>query len=154
MFDILVYLFENYVHAGACPEADQLARKLSAAGFEDEEITEALEWLDGLRQLSSHRVHFDPGRDTVRIYMEEELAHIDVECRGFLTFLENAGVLDAEARELIIERAMALSDSALTLNRFKVIVLMVLWQQETPMDSLILDELLSEDGEDESPVMH
>jgi Smg protein len=49
---------------------------------------------------------------------------------------------------------MALSDSALTLNRFKVIVLMVLWQQETPMDSLILDELLSEDGEDESPVMH
>ena len=49
MFDILVYLFETYVHAGACPESDQLARKLSAAGFEEEEISEALSWLDGLR---------------------------------------------------------------------------------------------------------
>jgi Smg protein len=52
MFDILVYLFENYVHADACPEPAQLARKLTAAGFEEEEITEALEWLSGLRQLS------------------------------------------------------------------------------------------------------
>ena len=30
MFDILVYLFENYVHADACPEPAQLARKLTA----------------------------------------------------------------------------------------------------------------------------
>ena len=52
MFDILVYLFENYVHADACPEPAQLARKLTAAGFEEEEIAEALDWLSGLRQLS------------------------------------------------------------------------------------------------------
>ena len=33
MFDILVYLFENYVHADAAPETGtQLARKLTA-GF-------------------------------------------------------------------------------------------------------------------------
>ena len=50
MFDILVYLFENYVHADACPEPAQLARKLTAAGFEEDEIAEALEWLSGLRQ--------------------------------------------------------------------------------------------------------
>lgn len=52
MFDILVYLFENYVHADACPEPAQLARKLTAAGFEEDEIADALEWLSGLRQLS------------------------------------------------------------------------------------------------------
>mgnify|MGYP001770310173 CR=1 FL=1 len=52
MFDILVYLFESYIHADACPESDQLARKLAAAGFEDEEISEALEWLAGLRRVA------------------------------------------------------------------------------------------------------
>ena len=34
MFDILVYLFESYIHADACPEGELLNRKLSAAGFE------------------------------------------------------------------------------------------------------------------------
>ena len=36
MFDILVYLFESYIHADACPEPDQLTRKLSAAGYGQE----------------------------------------------------------------------------------------------------------------------
>ncbi|MBX3685074.1 MAG: DUF494 domain-containing protein [Rhodocyclaceae bacterium] len=147
MFDILVYLFETYVHAGACPESDQLARKLSAAGFEEEEISEALSWLDGLRAEISIP---DIGSDStsVRIYADEEMRRLDAECRGFLTFLENAGVLDALTREMIIERAMALSDHRLTRSRLKVIVLMVLWQQEQSIDTLILDELLTEEDED------
>jgi Smg protein len=151
MFDILVYLFENYVHADACPESDQLARKLSAVGFEEDEIHEALEWFTGLREVSSQRPDLRPDSTATRFYAEPELARIDVDCRGFLAFLENAGLVNALSRELIIERAMALSDSALTLNRFKVIVLMVLWQQDAPMDTLILDELLTGDDEDEGP---
>lgn len=154
MFDILVYLFENYVHADACPESDQLARKLSAVGFEEEEISEALEWLNGLRQISSQHPGIAPSSTATRFYADQELARISVECRGFLAFLENAGLVSAVSRELIIERAMALSDLALTLNRFKVIVLMVLWQQDAPMDSLILDELLTEDDEDDWPLAY
>lgn len=154
MFDILVYLFENYVHADACPESDQLARKLSAVGFEEEEISEALEWLNGLRQISSQHPGIAPASTSTRFYADQELARINVECRGFLAFLENAGLVSAVSRELIIERAMALSDLALTLNRFKVIVLMVLWQQDAPMDSLILDELLTEDDEDDGPLAY
>jgi hypothetical protein len=41
MIDILVYLFENYP-PDACPEPAALARKLTAAGFETEEISAAL----------------------------------------------------------------------------------------------------------------
>ncbi|MBL8446110.1 MAG: DUF494 domain-containing protein [Zoogloeaceae bacterium] len=149
MFDILVYLFENYVHADAFPEADQLARKLSAVGFDDEEIHEALEWLTGLRQVSSEGAGFETSERACRIYAERELNRIGVECRGFLLFLENAGLVSPVSRELIIERALALTDVNLTLNRFKVIVLMVLWQQDAPMDSLILDELLADDDEDD-----
>jgi Smg protein len=48
MFDVLVYLYETYWRPDACPDHAQLTRKLSAAGFESDEIQEALVWLDGL----------------------------------------------------------------------------------------------------------
>ena len=65
----------------------------------------------------------------------------------FLSLLESAGVLGTAHRELIIERAMALADFNITLNRLKVIVLMVLWQQEEPIDTLMVDELLAEEDD-------
>jgi Smg protein len=48
MYDVLVFVYENYWRGDACPEAEQLGRKLSANGFEDDEIRDALQWLDGL----------------------------------------------------------------------------------------------------------
>ena len=48
MFDVLVYLYENYWRPDACPDHDQLTRKLTSVGFESDEIQEALTWLDGL----------------------------------------------------------------------------------------------------------
>lgn len=148
MFEILVYLFENYFHTDACPEPEQLALKLSAAGFEDEEISEALEWLSGLERVaSSTRPTIHADSLSTRCYGEDELAKLDVDCRGFVVFLENAGVLNPVTREMIVERAMALAEPAVSLSKLKVIVLMVLWNQHQVMDSLILEELLSEDDE-------
>lgn len=155
MFDILVYLFENYVHAAACPEIDQLARKLSAAGFEEDEITEALDWLSGLRSISdASPLATTPAAGAFRVYAAEEELRLSTECRGFLAFLENAGALDAGTREIIIERTLALSGFGVSLARLKVIVLMVLWQRELPLDSLIVDELLGEEGEEGGPLLH
>ncbi|ANQ83189.1 DUF494 domain-containing protein [Azoarcus olearius] len=155
MFDILVYLFESYIHANACPASDQLARKLSAAGFEDEEINEALDWLAGLRRVAAE-THpcVAPSRSAVRLYSDYECTRLSAACRGFLTFLEGAGVLDAVSRELIVERAVALSNFTITLGRLKVIVLMVLWQREQPVDTLIIDELLSSDDDEGAPLLH
>ena len=52
MFDVLVYVYENYWRGDACPEIQHLGRKLSAAGFDQEEIDQALQWLEGLQQAS------------------------------------------------------------------------------------------------------
>lgn len=154
MFDILVYLFENYVRAEACPASEHLARKLTAAGFEHEEISEALQWLSGLRESAASRPAIGAPRiDTIRIYAPEEETRIDVACRGFLAFLESAGVLDPTLRELIIDRALALEGFSLNLHRLKVIVLIVMWQQDRPLDTLILDELLTGEEEEEYVVL-
>jgi Smg protein len=151
MFDVLVYLFEHFHHPKACPSGDQLLDQLHSEGFERDEISEALDWLAGLRHMAEHASPpcIAPSKDAIRIYSEPEKKALRPECLGFLTFLESAGVLDALARELIIERAMALNEENLSLGCFKLIALMVLWQQEVLPESLVLDELLSDDDEDD-----
>ena len=52
MIDILVYLFENY-QPDACPAPAVLTQKLAAAGFEADDISAALLWLDGLGHAES-----------------------------------------------------------------------------------------------------
>ena len=53
----------------------------------------------------------------------------DVECRGFLMFLEQQGILDAIQRELVLDRAMALDQDEFDLDDLKWVVLMVLFNQ-------------------------
>lgn len=145
MFDVLLYLFETYYNPDACPEPDQLARKLSAAGFPREEIDEALDWLDS---LSSAAVPSRPDVPAVasasRIYTELEYERLGSEAIGFLAFMESAGLLDAGLREIIIDRAFALGESPISLDALKVIVVMVLWSQSAEVDALILEELLDD----------
>ena len=42
MFDILVYLYETYYRPDACPDSAALVKKLSAVGFEEDEMSKAL----------------------------------------------------------------------------------------------------------------
>jgi Smg protein len=148
MFDILVFLFENYFHAGAYPDQAILSKRLSAAGFDCRDISQALTWLSSLERIgkSSPRSNFIPGKG-LRFYTEPELSTLTSEARGFLLFLESAGVINVLQRELIIERVVALDEPAVDLDKVKLIVLMVLWSQNETLDSLVLEELISPNQE-------
>ena len=76
MFDILVYLFENYHQPDACPEPSVLARKLSAVGFDQDDISAALEWLSGLEHLARDDSR-PAGPGSLRLYCAAELAKLD-----------------------------------------------------------------------------
>lgn len=150
MFDVLVYLFQNYYTPQACPTADVLAKRLAAAGFEHEEIDEALRWLLGLAEATEDCVELaNHGGDGTRIYADVEQQRLSPEAIGFITFLEATDVLAAPLREIVIDRAMACHDGLVTLERIKVIALMVLWSQEAEIDHLILEELLRNHDGDE-----
>ncbi len=146
MFEILVYLFENYYH-DAAPDHDALAEKLTAAGFENGDIHDALDWLRGLGtpQEDSYPEAFELC-DGFRGWTSDELAKLTTESRGLLAFLEGARVLTPPLRELIIDRAMAIDAETVGLDELKVITLMVLWARRGSVDTLILEELLPEGG--------
>ena len=147
MFDVLVYLFENYYQTETYPDHDTLTRKLHAAGFDNDDIHEALDWLNGLARLQEDALPESlDARFSFRGYTADEAAKLSTGGRGFIAFLESAKILTPLLRELIIERAMALPDETVGLDKLKVIVLMVLWTRRGSVDALILDELLP-DGE-------
>jgi Smg protein len=144
MYDILVYLFENCQQAELAYDRERVAKKLSAAGFEDTDISEALHWLAGvLRAPHVLRKPLPDSRATFRAYAPRELAKLDAECRGFLLTLEHSGILTAETRELVLERALAASGDSLSLEQLKLVVLMVLWNQQTPTSRLLAEDLFS-----------
>ena len=147
MFDVLVYLFENYYQSDGYPDHDTLSRKLHAAGFENEDISNALDWLRGLTGLNDCDLPLAPDRSgPYRVHTPEELSKLSTDGRGFLLFLESARILSPVLREVILERAMALPVEAVGLDKLKVITLIVLWARKGNVDTLILDELLP-DGE-------
>lgn len=161
MFEVLVFVYENYWRGDACPEPVQLGRKLSAHGFDAEQIREALHWLDGLslatrgvqnrpraegatatarfEERRDHALAASPG--AMRIYSQAEQAHLGAECLGFIRFLEDAAQLPPDVREIVLDRAMASPSDPVTLEELKIIILMVHWSTGTEPDALVLDEL-------------
>ncbi|MBA4175647.1 MAG: hypothetical protein C0505_03670 [Leptothrix sp. (in: Bacteria)] len=140
MFEVLVYLYENYWRPDACPEPKQLRRKLSAVGFEPDEIQDALRWLDGLAH-TAESVTGSPVPGSMRLYTDAEREVLDEQAVGFITFLESAGVLAAPLREMVIDRALAVGNGTMGLEDLKIIVLMVFWSLGEEPDALVLDEL-------------
>ena len=152
MFDILVYLFENYFEADLHPDQGTLEQELSAAGFDSTEINLAFDWLNGLETLSSSPYPDSMADGTsTRIYADIEQKKIDAESRGFLTFLEVSKILNPVQREWVIDRILALNDRDVGLEQVKWIVLIVLWSQGAAEDYLFIEDLLFGDN---TPQMH
>ncbi len=144
MYDIFVYLYEYCHRADLSEDNDLIAKKLSAAGFDESDISEALSWLAGVLHAPHRRLAQLPGSArAIRAYAPRECAKLDAGCRGLVMHLENIGVLDPVLRELVIDRAMAAAGRLLSLDQLKLIVLMVLWNLETPASRLIAEELLA-----------
>ena len=143
MFEILMYLFESYFDAGSYPEPDKLSRKLSAAGFEGEEISEALTWLSALQQQNPENYPDTLKHAGLRHFADLELQRISLEARQFLVFAEQQQMISAVEREMILDRAVALQQENIKPDKLKLIMLMVLWTRHQELDPLLVEELLT-----------
>jgi len=145
MFDVLVFLYENYSALSACPDFDALTRRLAAAGSEADEIADAMVWLHGLASVTlSSKMPDHPDSPGFRVYSSQEYASLGTAAIGFIASLDRDGQLNPAQREIVIERAAAV-DTPVTLERLKIIVLMVLWSQSVDVDLMLLQELLDDD---------
>ena len=148
VLDVLMYLFETYIDAEEEPEPDQneLRAELSRAGFGDAEIDRALDWLDGLTENHKNFQYSPQTAQSTRIFNEVETVRLDAGCRGFITYLEQIGILSPTQREILIDRLLALETPDIDVEQIKWVVLMVLFSQPgqelayARMEDLVFDE--------------
>ena len=145
-----MYLFEHYMDESAMIAADQdhdsIKNHLTDAGFSRKEIHKAFGWLDGLAQNNDESQKSQINNNSIRLYSWQENKHLDSECRGYLQFLEHSGILSPNARELVIDRALALENDDIDIDKLKWVILMVLFNQPeqdkqgSRMEDLIFSE--------------
>jgi Smg protein len=128
VFDVLIYLFENYMddETDMSPDPDAIRTELLEAGFPHKEINKAFDWLESLSEQKPIQSSSLPA---FRVYSAQECVKLDTECRGLLMFLEQSTILTPACRELVVDRVMALNDESISLENLKWIVLMVLFSQ-------------------------
>jgi len=87
VFDILVYVFDRYLFEELPPgtERESLARDLESAGFGEDNVERALDWLADLA-AQRERAQLRSG-GSFRAYATRELARLDAPCRGLLASL-------------------------------------------------------------------
>jgi Smg protein len=131
VLDVLLYLFENYFYdePDEQPDRASLEENLHEAGFSNGEIDKAFDWLDGLAQQ-----RFQPDfnmltAEPIRVFIDSEINRLDTNCRDFLLYLSNIGILDPQRREQVLDRLMALESDEIVLEDVKWVVLMVLFNQ-------------------------
>ena len=83
-------------------------------------------WLDELASRMASTEDPPRGIDAMRIYTDTECRKLDLDARGMLLFLEQSGILDALSRELVVDRALAIDQNAVSVDELKWIVLLVL----------------------------
>jgi Smg protein len=148
VLDVLMYLFETYVDTEEEPEADQneLRDELARAGFGDPEIDRALDWLDGLTDHQDSLAFNTQTKRGTRIYNDFEQKRLDTVCRGYVTYLEQIGILSPPEREILIDRLLALESADIDEEQIKWVVLMVLFSQPgqeqayARMEDLVFEE--------------
>jgi len=129
MLDVLMYLFEHYMDESTVITSDQdtIKTRLADAGFTSSEIHKAFGWLDGLARSDCRTPQTN--NNSIRLYSWQESRQLDSSCRGYLQFLEQSGILSPTTRELVIDRALALENDDIDIDKLKWVILMVLFNQ-------------------------
>ena len=139
----MYYLFEHYFDSGSYPDSETITRKLAMAGFDDEEIHQALDWLSELaRQDTGDYPAGLSENGSFRCFSAFEMEKIDVEGRGFIIFLEQTKIINPLQRELLIDRVIAMDEDSSSLDKIKLIVLTELWIHNQLSDETVLEKLL------------
>ena len=141
MFEVLVFMFENYFAHHAMPDADVMGQELSAAGFEQTDIDRAFDWYDEMKyRLTQPDIKYSHQYSGMRVFSETELKKINTESIGFVMFLQQANVINDMERDLIVDRAMALKQQEITVEEMRWITMIALWNEGREKDYLFVED--------------
>ena len=143
MFEVLVFMFENYFAHHAMPDSEVLTQELSAAGFAHSDITGAVCWFDEMKtMLNQPPAIYNHQHSATRIFATLELKKINAESISFILLLQQADVINDVERDLIIDRAMALKQQHIHIEEMRWITMIALWNAGREKDYLFVEDAL------------
>ena len=141
MYEVLVFMFENYFSNHALHEENVIEQELAAAGFDESAISNAFDWYNQLKVMMKQPVASQiEYLQCSRMFAEAELDKIDTESLGFLLFLEQAKVINSSERDMIMDRAMALHGKTVNLEQTRWITMMAMWSDGREKDYLFVED--------------
>ncbi len=149
MFNVIIYLFESFFAFNQTEQTDEINEKeietvLLQEGFNQQDVIKAMNWFSDLQHIYEKRsasITNMPQDDSYRIYTEKEIIRLSKQNRGFIMYLEQADILTAISRELVIDCVMSLDNIGLRQYDFQWLVLMVLYND--PQDKHAYQKLES-----------
>jgi Smg protein len=143
MFEVLVFMFENYFSNHALPDDKTMEQELSAAGFDKNDILGAFGWFEEIKsRLNEPEEQYSHAKTAMRFFTESELEKINLESISFIVFLQQADVINDVERDLIVDRAMALKQTHISVEEIRWITMMVLWNKGREKDYLFVEDAL------------
>lgn len=143
MFEVLVFMFENYFAHHAMPDDEVMEQELSAAGFDQGDITGAFDWFQEMKSmLTATEAYYSHKTTAMRAFTSAEINKINTESLGFIIFLQQANVINDVERDLIIDRAMALKQIEIKIEETRWITMMALWNKGREKDYLFVEDAL------------
>lgn len=143
MFEVLVFMFENYFANHASPDNKVLEQELAEAGFEKTDILGAFDWFHEMKSmLDSTEVNYVHATTAMRAFTNGELKKINTESLGFIMFLQQANIINDMERDLIIDRAMALKQADIKMEEMRWIAMIALWNKGREKDYLFVEDAL------------
>lgn len=145
--DVLMFIFERFLDEDTevVDEQKDIHSHLEEMGFNQLDISMAFDWLEDLATIQDGSHYVPVNTQSTRILSDEEKAILNEECYGLIVYLEQSGILQADTRELVLDRVVALNQP-LDIEQFKWIVMIVLHKHPGKenayawMESLVFDE--------------
>ncbi len=128
VLNVVLYLYEHYLEDDAeRPPRAALENILQSGGVSPAKASQALDWLDAF--AAERTSPSAPHSGAQRVYGPHERTRLSPAARGLLMQLEQADILDASERELVIEHALALDEAEVELEAMQWVVLLTLYHQ-------------------------
>lgn len=104
-----------------------IVEELLAVGFEAEEIDAAFSWMENVSLHSRRKPATAMEIPSHRVFTAEEIRALSPEARGFLVRMRAMGILDNEAEEEIIDKALRAADDEVSLKEMKTVTALTLF---------------------------
>jgi len=129
--DALLYLFEYYSEDPVRETGSnvEIRRHLKGAGFEDDIINHAMDWVAIFKDPSDSTEITSPQSLSARVFSDEERSLLDSECQNYIIRLEKFGLLTPQKRELLIDKLTSIGFEPMDIEVVKALSILMLFQE-------------------------